>query len=93
VLVDAVVYLATDNSTVKVRAADGSSASPLLHSLGMGLRKVEVATGYRVIMFHVSGEQMKTKGTDSFFQGSLKEGIATWLSMLSFIPLHLRAVE
>ena len=92
-LADAVVYLATDNSTVEACAANGTSSSPLLHSLVVRLRLIEVLTGCRIILFHVSGERMKAQGTDGFSRGSLKEGIATGLSMLSFIPLHLSAVE
>jgi len=92
-LADAVVYLATDNSTVEACASNGTSSSPLLHSLVVRLRKIEIATGCRIILFHVSGERMKAQGTDGFSRGSLKEGIATGLSMLSFIPLHLSAVE
>ena len=36
---------------------------------------------------------MKAQGTSGSSRGSLKEGIATGLSMLSFIPLHLSTVE
>jgi hypothetical protein len=36
---------------------------------------------------------MKAQGTYGFSRGSLKEGIATGRTMLSFIPLHLSAVE
>jgi hypothetical protein len=43
----------------------------------------------KIIISHVSGEQMKSQGTDGVSRGQLKEGVLTGDEMLLFIPFHL----
>jgi hypothetical protein len=42
---------------------------------------------------HILGEHMKDQGTDRVSRGQLKEGVLTGKDMLSFIPLHLSAIQ
>jgi len=89
-----VVFFGTDNSTVEACAAKYLSSSPKLHSLVIRVKQIEMRSGCQVIIFHVSGERMQGQGTDGFSRGNLKkEGIASGLAMLSFIPLDLSGVE
>ena len=92
-LENAVIFMGTDNSTVEGCVHKGLSSSPKLHDLVIRVKQIEMRTGCEAIIFHVSGERMQGQGTDGFSRGNLKEGIATGLAMLSFIPLHLSAVD
>jgi hypothetical protein len=42
---------------------------------------------------HIAGDRMRAQGTDGVSRGQLKEGVSAGKSMLSFIPLHLNAIE
>jgi hypothetical protein len=46
-----------------------------------------------IIVSHVSGSRMIAQGTDGVSRGLLTEGVTSGLDMLSFIPLHLSAIE
>jgi hypothetical protein len=46
-----------------------------------------------VVVSHVAGSRMIAQGTDGVSRGLLSEGVTNGLDMLSFIPLHLSAVD
>jgi hypothetical protein len=87
------LYLFTDNSTVEGALYKGNSPSRKLFQLIVRLRKVELDCAATITVSHVSGKRMIAQGTDGISRGELNQGIASGMSMLSFIPLHLGALE
>ena len=54
---------------------------------------MESYSGARFIVSHVSGERMRSQGTDGVSRGNLKEIVSVGHTMLSFCPWHLSAIE
>ena len=88
----ALVIFAVDNSTVESSIYKGNSSSPKLFNLIIRFKNVELHSGARFIVSHVSGERMKSQGTDGVSRGNLKEGVSIGHDMLSFYPGHLSAI-
>jgi hypothetical protein len=89
----AIIFLCTDNSTVEAALAKGNSSSRKLFGLVLRLRKLEMKYAARFVVSHVSGERMKAQGTDGVSRGQMKEGVSAGLSMMSFVPFHLSALD
>ena len=87
------IFLFTDNSTAESIAAKGSSVSPLLFELITRLYKLTMKFMCSVHIIHVAGTRMIEQGTDGLSRGDLLEGVLNGKRMLSFIPLHLSALE
>jgi hypothetical protein len=87
------IYFFTDNSTAETAYFKGSSTSELLHELVTRLRALEMEAGCKVILVHVSGERMKWQGTDGLSRGNLLEGVMKGENMLTYVPLHLSALQ
>ena len=87
------VFLFTDNSTAEAVAAKGSSTSPLLYELVVRLFKLTTTFLCSVNVIHVSGERMIKQGTDGLSRGDLLEGVLKGQDMLSYVPLHLSALD
>ena len=85
--------LFTDNSTVESALHKGNTPSKLLFQLILKLRSIQLEYDCEILVTHVSGKRMIAQGTDGVSRGCLKEGVASGLPMLSFIPLHLNALE
>lgn len=92
-LCDSLVYLFTDNSTVESAIYKGNSSSKKLFDLVLRLKKLEMRTGAALNIIHVSGKRMMAQGTDGVSRGSMKEGITTGASMLSFVPISISAMD
>jgi len=54
---------------------------------------MELHSGSKFIVTHVSGERMKFQGTDGISRGQLREGIALGTSMLHYCPWGLSAIQ
>ena len=89
----ALLILAVDNSTVESCIYKGNSTSPKLYDLILRFKRLEMNSGARFIVSHVSRNRMKRRGTDGISRGSFKEGITLGESMLSFCPWHLSSLE
>lgn len=89
----ALVILAVDNAMVESCIYKGNSSSPKLYELILRFKKLELHSGARFIVSHVSGERMKNQGTDGVSRGSFREGITLSQNMLSFCPWHLSCLE
>jgi hypothetical protein len=89
----ALMYLFTDNSTVEGALYKGNTPSKKLFSLIVRLRKTAFENGATIVISHDSGKRMIAQGTDGISCGELNEGVGTGAPMLSFIPLHLSAIE
>jgi hypothetical protein len=87
------VFMFTDNSTVESCTDRGTSSSPKLLELVVGLRLLASRTGIKLHVFHIAGTRMIAQGTDSVSRGCLAAGIMNRSSMSSFIPIHLTAEE
>ena len=85
----ALMILAVDNATVESCIYKGNSSSPKLYDLILRFKKVELDSGAKFIVSHVSGNRMKKQGTDGISRGSFNEGITLGQNMLSFCPWHL----
>jgi hypothetical protein len=92
-LTGAQMLLFTDNATVEAALYKGNSSNRKLFELIVRLRKVQMDCGATILVSHVSGKRMIAQGTDGISRGELKEGISQGASMLSFIPLHLSAID
>ena len=67
--------------------------SKKLFELVLRLKKLELFIGSIIHFVHVSGHRMIAQGTDGTSRGDLGEGVMKGQSMLSFVPLHLTALE
>jgi hypothetical protein len=64
-----------------------------LFNLIFRFRKIQMACDADVVVSHVAGTRMIAQGTVEVSRGLLTEGVNSGLDMLSFVPLHLNAVE
>ena len=87
------IFLFTDNSTAEAAFYKGISSSKHLFDLVLRLKKLELAVGCVFHVIHVSGNRMIAQGTDGTSRGDLGEGVMRGEIMLSFIPLHLSALD
>jgi hypothetical protein len=87
------LYLFTDNSTVEGALYKGNTPSQKLFNLIVRFRKLQIECDAEIIFSHVAGTRMIAQGTDGVSRGLLTEGVTTGVDMLSFIPLHLSALE
>jgi hypothetical protein len=63
-LQDALIFLCTNNSTVKSALVKGNSSSEKLFELTLEVRKLEMKYRCKIVVSHVAGERMKDQGTD-----------------------------
>jgi hypothetical protein len=87
------LFVFTDNFTAESAFFKGSSSSRKLFELVLDLRNMEMHSGLMVHMIHVAGLRMISQGTDGLSRGISTEGVMTGKSLLSFVPLHLSALE
>ena len=92
-LQNSTVYFFTDNTTVEAALYKGTSKSKKLLALVIRVKLLETRHGIRILVSHVSGTRMILEGGDGVSRGSLNEGVMAGEEMLSFIPLHLSAIE
>lgn len=92
-LIQSMIILATDNSTVEAALYPGNSSSPKLFDLVVRFRALELQTGSKFIVTHVSGERMKAQGTDGLSRGQLREDVSLGRAMESFCPWGKSALE
>jgi hypothetical protein len=57
------------------------------------LKMLELRIGCIFHLIHVSGNRMIAQGTDGTSRGDLGKGVMKGQAMLTFIPLHLNALE
>ena len=86
-------FLFTDNTTAEDAFYNGSSSSKALHELVLRVKLLEMRHQCRVHLSWVSGTRMIEQGTDGLSRGNFSEGALKGSSMLSYIPIHLDALE
>ena len=87
------IFLFTDNSTAEAAFYKGTSSSEKLFEAVLRLHMLEVNKGVIIHFIHVAGTRKIVQGTDGLSRGDLGEGIMNGGSMLSYIPLHLNALQ
>jgi hypothetical protein len=92
-LLDAEVFLFTDNTTAEGCFYKGNSPSKLLFHLILRLRVLEMTGRIKLHVIHVSGSRMIAQGTDGLSRGGYGDGVMSGASMLSFVPLHFSALD
>jgi hypothetical protein len=70
------IFLCTGTSTIESAIVKGNSSSEKLFILLLVVRKIKMQQGAKVVVSHVSGEQMKDQGTNGVSCGQLKEGVS-----------------
>jgi len=92
-LLDYEVFLFTDNTTAEAAFHKGTSSSKTLFRLILHLRCLQMHQGLFIHVVHVAGTRMQSQGTDDLSRGHLASGVLGGGDMLSYIPLHLSALQ
>lgn len=92
-LADTEVYFCTDNSTVESAIYSGTSSSAKLLDLVIRFKALQTKYSVNAIVLHVAGTRMIACGGDGVSRGNTNEGVMSGATLLSFIPLHLTAIE
>lgn len=71
----------------------GNTPNKQLFDLVLRLQKLEMTGHFLLNVIHVAGTHMISKGTDGLSRGDLFEGVLAGADMLSFVPLHLSALD
>ena len=87
------LIMATDNSTVEAALYKGNSSSEKLFELVIRFRHAELQSGGKFLVTHVSGNRMKSQGTDGISRGEMKEGVSVGEFMLQYCPWGKNALE
>jgi hypothetical protein len=87
------LFLFTDNSVAEGAFFRGTSSNPKLFDLILRLRQLEIHRSLRLHVVHVAGQRMIAQGTDGLSRGNLDMGVMEGTPMLSFVPLHLGALD
>ena len=87
------IFLFTDNTTAEGAFYKGTSSNKRLFELVRRLRKIEMHEGCKLQVVHVAGSRMILQGTDGLSRGDTGEGVMGGANMLSYVPLHLTALE
>jgi hypothetical protein len=83
----------TDNSTAESCFYRGTSSSYKLFERVLRLRRLEMTAGLIIHVVHCAGTRMISQGTNGLSRGNLLEGVMKGDDFLSFVPLHLLALE
>ena len=92
-LKDVEVFFCTDNKTVESALYSGTSSSKKLLDLVIRFKALQTKYSIQITVIHVSGKRMIASGGDGISRGMTNEGVMAGKTLLSFIPLHLSALE
>ena len=82
-----------DNFVTKCAFFNGTLRSSLLFELVLRLRLLEMHSDWKLHVIHIAGTRMICQGTNALSRGDLCTGVMGGKAMLSFLPLHLSALE
>ena len=80
------IVMATDNSAVESALYKGNSSSEKLFDLVVRFRALELKSGSKFIVTHVSGKRLMAQGTDGLSRGQMREGVSLGKAMSQFCP-------
>jgi hypothetical protein len=86
-------FMFTDNSAAEAAFHKGSSSNKVLFSLVLLLRLLQMHHGFFLHVIHVTGLWMREQGTDGLSRGALDGGVLQGSQMLSYVPLHVAALD
>ena len=92
-LINSVLFMFTDSSTVELAVAKGNSPSRRLFELVRELKMLQMQCSFSLFVIHVSGTRMIEQGTDGTSRGDLQGGSLNGRPIREFAPLHLTALE
>ena len=93
-LKDCELFLFTDNFVAECGYYNGgSNRNKELDALVHELWRLQMGGDFTLNVYHVAGTRMISCGVDGLSRGDKSEGIATGMSVLKFIPIHLSAAE
>ena len=93
-LKDCELFLFTDNFVAECGYYNsGSNRSKDLDELVHRLWRIQMAGDFTLHVYHVAGTRMIECGVDGLSRGDKSEGIAKGVGVLTFVPIHLNAVE
>ena len=87
------IVMATDNSTVESALYKGNSSSQKLYDLVIRFRALELKSGSKFMVTHVSGKRMMAQGTDGLSRDQMREGVSLGRAMNDFCPWGKSALE
>jgi hypothetical protein len=87
------LFVFTVNSVAESSFFKGTSSSKKLFDLMLKLRELQMHKGLMLHMIHVAGKRMIFQGTDGLSRGDMSIGVMSGISMLSYVPLHMDAVQ
>jgi hypothetical protein len=90
---DIELFMFTDNIVTESAFFKGTSSSTLLFELVLRLRLLEMHAGWKLHVVHIAGTRMIRQGADGLSRGDMLSGVMGGKEMLSFVPLHLSALE
>ncbi len=86
-------FVFTDNFASESTFYKGTSSSKKVFELMFALRELQMNVGLSLHVLHVTGKRMISQGTDGLSCGSMATGVMAGLPLLSFVPLHLSAMD
>ena len=92
-LAESELFMFTDNSTAESAYYKGNSSSEALFDLVLRLRLLQMKGDLMIHVIHISGLRMMAQGTDGLSRGNMGEGVMQNGDLLSYVPLHLSALE
>ena len=90
---DCEIFLFIDNIVANYAYDKSLSSCKALYDLVLRLRLVQQKEGIMLHVVHVAGTRMIKSGVDGLYRGETGEGAMQGKEMISFIPLHLDALE
>ncbi len=92
-LLNAELFMFTDNSPAESAFYKGTSSVPHLFDLVLRLRVLQMSGSLHLHVVHCAGTRMKAEGTDGLSRGNLTEGVMRGGNILTFLPLHHNILE
>lgn len=87
------LFIFTDNSTAEGAFYKGNTPSRTLFDLILRLRLIDMQGQLKLHVIHVAGSRMIAQGTDGLSHGDFTMGVMSGHPILSFVPLHLDALD
>ena len=87
------LFLFTDNLVAEYAYYKGSSSSRMLFDLVLRMRKLQMGGDLILHVTHISGTRIQACGVDALSRGNTSEGVMSSDKLLSYLPLHLSALD
>ena len=92
-MLELVIFIFTDNSTVESAVAKGNFPSRRLFELVKELKLLQMIYCFVLYVIYMAGTRIIQQGTNGVSHGELKGGAILGQPIRDFAPLHLSALE